>query len=149
MKIEEAIKQKSFPNQIEKVMVNVIYTGNYFNSLNIKRFKFHGISPEQYNVLRILRGSHPSSLSILDVSSRMLNRNSNATRLVEKLRVKDLIVRRVCEKDRRQVDVAISDKGLELLQIIDIDMKEWMDNFKDLTTEEAVHLNFLLDKMRG
>ena len=149
MKVEEAIKQKSFPNQIEKVMVNVIYTGNYFNSLNIKRFKFHGISPEQYNVLRILRGSHPSSLSILDVSSRMLNRNSNATRLVEKLRVKDLIVRRVCEKDRRQVDVAISDKGLELLQIIDIDMKEWMDNFKDLTTEEAVHLNFLLDKMRG
>jgi DNA-binding MarR family transcriptional regulator len=149
MKIEEAIKQKSFPNQIEKVMVNVIYTGNYFNSLNIKRFKFHGISPEQYNVLRILRGSHPSSLSILDVSNRMLNRNSNATRLVEKLRVKDLIVRRVCEKDRRQVDVAISDKGLELLQIIDIDMKEWMDNFKDLTTEEAVHLNFLLDKMRG
>jgi len=149
MKIEEAIKQKSFPNQIEKVMVNVIYTGNYFNSLNIKRFKFHGISPEQYNVLRILRGSHPSSLSILDVSSRMLNRNSNATRLVEKLRVKDLIVRRVCEKDRRQVDVAISDKGLELLQIIDIDMKEWMDNYKDLTTEEAVHLNFLLDKMRG
>jgi hypothetical protein len=149
MKIEEAIKQKSFPNQIEKVMVNVIYTGNYFNSLNIKRFKFHGISPEQYNVLRILRGSHPKSLSILDVSSRMLNRNSNATRLVEKLRVKGLLVRRVCEKDRRQVDIAISDKGLELLQIIDVEMKEWMDNFKDLTHEESVQLNFLLDKMRG
>ena len=149
MKIEEAIKQKSFPNQIEKVMVNVIYTGNFFNSLNIKRFKLHGISPEQYNVLRILRGSHPKSLSILDVSSRMLNRNSNATRLVEKLRVKGLLVRRVCEKDRRQVDIAISDKGLELLQIIDVEMKEWMDNFKDLTHEESVQLNFLLDKMRG
>jgi DNA-binding MarR family transcriptional regulator len=79
----------------------------------------------------------------------MLNRNSNATRLVEKLRVKGLLVRRVCEKDRRQVDIAISDKGLELLQIIDVEMKEWMDNFKDLTNEESVQLNFLLDKMRG
>jgi DNA-binding MarR family transcriptional regulator len=149
MTIEEAIKQKQFDNEIEKVFVNVIYTSNqlYFNHLQF--LKAFGISPEQYNVLRILRGSHPKTMSLLDISSRMLDKSSNGTRLVEKLKLKKLITREVCEKDRRQVDILITEDGLGLLKKIDAELKIWFTNFNQLTEEDAKTLNGLLDKMRG
>jgi len=149
MTIEEAIKQKHFDNEIEKVFVNVIYTSNqlYFNHLQF--LKSFGISPEQYNVLRILRGSHPKTMSLLDISSRMLDKSSNSTRLVEKLKLKKLITREVCEKDRRQVDILITEDGLGLLKKIDAELKIWFTNFNQLSEEEAKTLNGLLDKMRG
>ena len=148
MTIEEAIKQKSFGNEIEKGIVNLIFTANHFHSVNQKRFKAHGISPEQYNVLRILRGSNPKKLSVLEISSRMLDRNSNATRLVEKLRLKNLLERKVCPNDRRQVDIGITIEGLALLQTLDIEMNGWFENYKGINKEEATQLSLLLDKMR-
>jgi DNA-binding MarR family transcriptional regulator len=79
----------------------------------------------------------------------MLDKNSNATRLVEKLRLKNLIERNTCPNDRRQVEIGIKDEGLSMLSAIDIEFNEWAANYKDLSEEEAVQLNFLLDKMRG
>jgi len=148
MKIEEAIKQSHFQNEIEKVLINVIYTGNHFHNLYMKMFKVYGISPEQYNVLRILRGSNPKKLSVLEISSRMLDKNSNATRLVEKLRLKGQIERNICPNDRRQVEIGITNAGLELLKTIDVESKSWMNSYSQLTGEEAIQLNHLLDKMR-
>ena len=148
MTIEEAIKQKSFGNEIEKGIVNLIFTANHFHSVNQKRLKTHGISPEQYNVLRILRGSNPKKLSVLEISSRMLDRNSNATRLVEKLRLKNLLERKVCPNDRRQVDIGITIEGLALLQTLDVEMNAWFENYKGINKEEAIQLSLLLDKMR-
>jgi DNA-binding MarR family transcriptional regulator len=148
MTLEEALKQKTFGNEIEKGIVNVIFTANHFHSLNQKRFKTHGISPEQYNVLRILRGSNPKKLSVLDISSRMLDRNSNATRLVEKLRLKHLLERNVCPNDRRQVEIGITTEGLALLQKLDIEMNKWLEKYNGISKEEASQLNLLLDKMR-
>jgi len=149
MTIEEALKQKSFGNEIEKGIVNVIFTANHFHSINQKRFKRYGISPEQYNVLRILRGSNPKKLSVLDIASRMLDRNSNATRLVEKLRVKNLLERKICPNDRRQVDIGITKEGLVLLQKLDVEMNAWLENYSGINKEEANQLSSLLDKMRG
>lgn len=148
MSIEEAIKQKNFGNEIEKGIVNVIFTANHFYSISQKRFKVYGISPEQYNVLRILRGSNPKKLSVLEISSRMLDRNSNATRLVEKLRLKSLLERKVCLNDRRQVDIGITTEGLALLQKLDIEMHSWLESYKGLNKDEAIQLSLLLDKMR-
>lgn len=149
MTLEEEIKQSRFPNEVEKAMVNVLFTANHLYSHNLKRFKLHGVSPEQYNVLRILRGSHPKKLRLADIASRMLDRNSNATRLVEKLRIKDFVTRDNCPVDRRQVDIGITEKGLEVLGRIDIESKQYFENHQNISQDEAQTLNTLLDKMRG
>lgn len=149
MTLEEAIKQKHFPNEIEKAFVNVLYTSNQFYAQNQHRLKSHGISPEQYNVLRILRGSHPKQLSLLDISGRMLDKSSNATRLVEKLRLKNLVTRKTCKMDRRQVDIGITSDGLAMLEKIDPEIKALFESMLHLSDDEAKTLNHLLDKMRG
>jgi DNA-binding MarR family transcriptional regulator len=148
MTLEEALKQKQFPNEIEKAFVNVLFTGNFFYAQNVKRFKPFGISPEQYNVLRILRGSNPKKLNLFDISSRMLDRNSNATRLVEKLRIKGLVERNASETDRRHVEIGITTEGLKMLSSIDEEFKKWNKSYNGLNQEEAKILNGLLDKMR-
>lgn len=149
MSIEEEIKQSQFHNPFEKAFVNVIYTANYFHGLNLHRFKPFGLSPEQYNVLRILKGSHPKKMSLSDISCRMLDKNSNATRLVEKLRLKGLVERELCASDRRQVEISITPKGAEILEAIAVEMKAWFAQYHNISPEEALQISDLLDKMRG
>lgn len=149
MSLEKEIQQEKFNNEYEKVAVNILFTGSWLHNLNASRLKTFGLTPEQYNVLRILRGSHPKTLRLSDVSCRMIDKNSNATRLVEKLRLKGLLKRERCERNRRQVDVFITDKGLAVLKKIDIEEGAWLTKLKNITKTEAVELNRILDKLRG
>ncbi len=148
MKSEEALSQENFSCEQEKAFVNIVYTANTFYLQEVKRLKPHGISPEQYNVLRILRGSHPRKMNLLDISRRMLDRNSNATRLVEKLRMKGLVDRKPSDKDRRQVEICITNEGLNLLKLLDRDSLIWGNKNRELAETEAEILNKLLEKMR-
>lgn len=149
MRLEEEIKQnKKFSNEFEKLTVNILYTSSWLEAQNIQRFKPFGISPQQYNVLRILRGSAPKPLMLSDISSRMIDKNSNATRLVEKLRLKGFVKREVCENNRRQVDISITKKGLDLLADIDKVNDNWGESFKGLTKAEAEAINDALDRLR-
>lgn len=149
MRLEEEIKQnKKFSNEFEKLAVNILYTSSWLEAQNIQRFKPYGISPQQYNVLRILRGSSPKPLMLSDISSRMIDKNSNATRLVEKLRLKGFVKREVCENNRRQVDIVITSKGLDLLTEIDNATDTWGESFKSITKSEAEALNNALDRLR-
>lgn len=149
MSLEKDIRQEKFTNEYEKVVVNVLYTSGWLYNTNATRLKPHGITPEQYNVLRILRGSHPKALMLADITSRMIDKNSNATRLVEKLRQKGLLKREICEGNRRQVDIFITDKGLSLLKQVDEERENWLTLMKGLSKTEAQELNRLLDKLRG
>ncbi len=150
MRLEEEIKQsKKFTNEYERLLVNLMFTASWLESKNIQRLKPFGISPQQYNVLRILRGSNPKPLMLSDIASRMIDKNSNATRLVEKLRIKGLVKREICESNRRQVDISITKKGLDLLTDIDTVADKWFDNMKTLTKTEAQSVNELLDKLRA
>lgn len=149
MGIEADIKQKKFDTEQEKLAVNVLYTASWIESTNLKRFKPFGITPQQFNVLRILRGSHPKKLMLNDIASRMIDKNSNATRLVEKLRNNGFVIREQCPDNRRQVDITITTKGLDLLAAIDKETDKWLKSFKTLTTEECKTVNELLDKLRG
>lgn len=149
MGLEKEIQQEKFSNEYEKVAVNILFTGSWLHNLNASRLKAHGLTPEQYNVLRILRGSHPKTLRLSDISCRMIDKNSNATRLVEKLRLKGLLKRERCEDNRRQVDVFITDKGLALLKKIDLEEAAWMAKLKNINRTEAAELNRILDKLRG
>jgi DNA-binding MarR family transcriptional regulator len=149
MSIEHDIKQEKFTNEFDKAAVNILFTGSWLHNLNTVRFRDHGITPEQYNVLRILRGSHPKSLMLSEITARMIDKSSNCTRLVEKLRQKGLLRRDICENNRRQVDIIITEKGLSLLRKIDAEAESWLQTLKGISRAEAQELNRILDKLRG
>ena len=137
--------QTKFPNSKIKALLNIIYTANWINSHQNTFFKPYGISPQQYNILRILRGAN-AAISVQTIKDRMLERSPNATRLMDKLCAKNLIQRIPCPDDRRVVHIEINQEGLNLLAKIDKDFKE--DLLKNLTVKEAKQLSDLLDKIR-
>ena len=149
MSLEHDIKQEKFNSEFEKIVVNILYTASWLYNINASRFKPHGITPEQFNVLRILRGSHPKALMLAEVTARMIDKSSNATRLVEKLRQKGFLKREICEDNRRQVDISITDKGLAVLKKIDGESVAWIESLKAISSAEAQELNRVLDKLRG
>ena len=149
MGLEQDIKQDKFENEFQKTAVNILYTGSWLYHTNSLRLKSHGITPEQFNVLRILRGSHPKALMLAEITCRMIAKSSNVTRLVEKLRQKNLVKRDICENNRRQVDIVITSKGLEILSKIDKESDSWLATLKNISKSEAQELNRILDKLRG
>jgi DNA-binding MarR family transcriptional regulator len=149
MKIEEEIKQGSFPSEQERLMINIMYTGNQFTLRGNRDLKPFDLTTQQFNVLRILRGQKGCPLSVKEMEGRMLDRSSNISRLVDKLLKKSLIERLVCEEDRRRVDLSITAKGMDLLAQIDEVHKEMKSALKEvLTEEEALMANSILDKLR-
>ena len=149
MRIEDEIRQNKFRSERQKLIINISFTSNWINSHVLRFLKPFGISPEQYNVLRILRGQHPAPATVNLVRDRMINRMSNASRLVEKLRRKGLVERTVCDQDRRAVDLLITRAGLDLLKQIDSETDKLEKLFETVTREEAMKMNFLLDKLRS
>lgn len=148
MTLEEEIKQSKFASQHHKAMINILFTGSWLAGKNKSYFKKFNISPEQFNVLRILRGSHPSPMRLADIAERMIDKSSNCTRLVEKLRLKGLVNRKTCEANRRQVDISITDKGIKLLDQIDVPSEAFYEPLQNITIQEAKELNRILDKLR-
>lgn len=142
--ISKDIKSK-FPNNKVKALVNIKYTANWLSSNENVFFKPYGISPQQFNILRILRGAE-TAIKVQVIKDRMIERAPNATRLMDKLCDKKFIERIRCEDDRRVVYINISKQGLELLSTIDKSLK--LDFLEKLTDEEADQLSNLLDKIR-
>lgn len=148
MKIEEAIKQTVFKNEIHKLVVNLIYTGNWVNYKNLELLKPFGITPQQYNILRILKGQYPNPATINLLMERMLDKMSNVSRLTDKLVLKKYVSRKSSGSDRRCVDILITEKGIELLKKIAKEESEWEKQFTTLSEKECKVLNSLLDKFR-
>ncbi|MBR9915106.1 MAG: MarR family transcriptional regulator [Algicola sp.] len=134
-----------FENQKVKAFLNIIYTANWISSCQNEFFKDFGISPQQYNILRILNGAN-DALNVQTIKDRMLERSPNATRLMDKLCAKKLIQRLPSEHDRRVVKIEITKKGQDLLAAIPSNFNK--DMLKNLSEEEAEQLSDLLDKMR-
>lgn len=149
MKLEEEIKQKNFTNQYQRLTLNIMFTASWLNTQTIRVLKPFGLTPQQYNVLRILRGQNQKPASVGLIQERMLDKSSNASRLIDKLVEKKLIDRKTCPDDRRQMDVKINQKGLDLLLEIEPHIKQMDAAFKSLTEEEAKLAGDLLDKLRG
>jgi DNA-binding MarR family transcriptional regulator len=148
MNIEAAIKQTKFKSPYEKAVVNIFYTSNWLAYNEMTIFKQFDLSLPQFNVLRILKGQHPNSATVNLIIDRMLDKSSNASRIVEKLRAKGLVERTTCEKDRRRVDVVITDKGLDTVKKAGVMLGTIHENMKSLTEDEANELSRLLDKLR-
>jgi MarR family transcriptional regulator, multiple gene regulator MgrA len=149
MKIEDEIKGR-FRNERHKGLINLTYTVNHLSYDFLQSLKTHGLTESQYNVLRVLRGFRsegPSSIGFL--KERMLDRSSDISRLVDKLYEKELIDRKENNYDRRQKDIVITEKGLKLLDEM-YHCEEKADSIlNNLTDDEVIELNRLLDKIRG
>jgi DNA-binding MarR family transcriptional regulator len=148
MGIEKDInQQQAFRNEYHKATVNIIFSASWLTE-KIKHFlDADEITPQQYNILRILRGSK-QAISTLQIRERMLDKMSDTSRIVERLLKKELVEKKISEKDKRLVDVVISTAGLELLENLDR-KNELLDSFlHSLTPDEAKALNTILDKMR-
>jgi len=148
MSIERDIKQEKFKSVYHKLMINLTYSGNWIVHQQYELLREHDLTPQQYNVLRILRGHHPKPMKMNAILERMLDQTSNTSRLVDKLLVKKLLIRNVCPTDRRAVDVKITQKGLEVLDVLDPLIDRWEKKFHSLSAAEAEQLNTLLDKLR-
>lgn len=148
MGIAEEIKQTRFKSEYSKAIINIIYTNSWLHQKHLEVFKEHGLTTPQFNILRILRGQHPNPSTVNLLIDRMLDKSSNASRIVDRLEQKKLVVRKQCANDRRAVDVFISEEGLKLLAHLDLQMEKLEGETKNLTEEEAAMLNSLLDKMR-
>lgn len=149
MKLEEEIQQKKFKNEYHKLAVNIVYTHGWLLNNQAEFLNKIGITGAQYNILRILRGQHPSPASVNLLKERMLDKMSDASRLVERLKQKGLVEREICPVDRRRVEVKITTKGLKLLEDSDSMEDRFIQQFKELKPSEVKTLNELLDKLRG
>ena len=148
MKIEDEIKQQKFKTPHQKAVINLIYTTSWMQGKQKDIFKTFNITVQQFNILRILRGQHPNSTSATEIKSRMLDKNSDVSRLLDRLLAKNVITKRISPNDKRAADVNLTEEGLELLKAID-KRQHQIDNVLLLTEDEATLLSDLLDKSRG
>ena len=149
MEIEKEIFSNKFENNHQKAIVNLIYTYGWITNLLKQQLNKYKITLQQYNILRILRGQHPNPATINMLKERMLDKMSDASRIVDRLEQKELVNLFINTKDRRAVDILITKKGLDLLLKLDVEMssKNFLD--ENINSTEAGILSDLLDKMRG
>jgi hypothetical protein len=147
MGIENDIQQTSFRNEFQKMGINIIYTANWLNEKMGQILSTEDITQQQYNILRILRGSDVP-LSTLKIRERMLDKMSDTSRIVDRLIVKGLVEKTACIKDKRLVDITVTKKGLQLLEKLDV-LNEHIDSIlKGVNEKEATTINQILDKLR-
>ncbi len=150
MKIEEVIKTNVPLDDAKSVILNVMYTQSIISEKFNELLKPYDLSGEQYNVLRILRGQKGNPANMCVIQERMIAKNSNTTRLIDKLLLKELVTREVCPANRRKIEVLITKKGLELLEELDPKVLDHEKKFAaNLTKEELNNLNHLLEKYRN
>lgn len=149
MSLENDIHQKTFRNEYQKAIINILYTENFLVTRMTNVFKHFDITRQQYNVLRILRGQFPEPASINLIKDRMLDKMSDSSRIVERLRAKGLVERAGGKNDKRSVEITISQEGLELLKKMQPQVNSMEKLLHNLSPEETRDLNYLLDKIRS
>jgi DNA-binding MarR family transcriptional regulator len=149
MTIEEVIKSNVNLTNAKKIILNIMYTQHVITDKFNEILKPHDLSGEQYNVLRILRGQKGCPANMCLIQERMIAKNSNTTRLIDKLLLKDLVTREVCPGNRRKIEIQITQKGLNLLSNLDEIVISHEQLFAaNLNSDELIQLNTLLEKYR-
>ncbi len=149
MSIDKDIQQSKFRNAYQKAAINLIYTVGWLRDKTKCIFEEEDITPQQFNILRILRGSFPQPLSTLQIRERMLEKMSDTSRIVDRLIAKGLVKKVTCKTDRRLVDVIITDKGKKLLEKLDLKENDMDGALGNLSENDANILSDLLDKIRN
>ncbi|SEL05527.1 MarR family winged helix-turn-helix transcriptional regulator [Parapedobacter koreensis] len=149
MKIEDEIQTRKFRNERQKATINIVFTSNWITSILEKRANAQQITLQQFNVLRILRGQHPSPVTNSLLKERMLDKMPDVSRIIDRLVSKGMVTRGVCDRDRRAVDVMITQKGLDTLAELEDNMLMMDILQENISEDECRILNELLDRLRG
>lgn len=148
MKFEEEIKSNVFTSEQVKATLNILFTASWLHAKISSQLKPFGISQEQFNVLRILKGQHPNPVAQKDILHRMLDRSSNLTRILAKLNGKELVTIARSIADKREYEIQVTPKAILLLDAIATEFSKKTTNVTGLSVSEAFHLNSLLDRLR-
>lgn len=149
MGIEELIKQHKFTDQVERAMINLLYTSNWMRDQQMEFFKNYNILPQHYNALRIIKGKHPNPVSPSEIKEVLLDKSTDTTRLIDKLVRIGVVNRELCASNRRKMDITLSKKGLIFLDEINKHVFAFQDQLREkLSQEEAAQLSLLLDKLK-
>ncbi len=146
--IEEILQTNKFRDERHKATLNLLYSAYWLKTHFSSVAKENGITVEQFNVLRILKGKHPEAMCVKDIASRMIEKSSNVPRIIDRLFAKELVERYTSKEDKRETLIAITDKGIEQLTQLNVAIEQINDTILGLSEEEATLLNSLLDKMR-
>jgi DNA-binding MarR family transcriptional regulator len=149
MTLEEAIKSTKFKNETHRACVNIMYTAWWLKTITNKALKEYGLTHEQYNVLRILKGKHPQQMCVKDIGSRLIEKNSNVPRIIDRLAIKKLIKREQGKTDRRETVISITAAGITLLEAASKEMETAMTNSVKMNDKDAMTLNSLLEQLRA
>ena len=148
MKLETAIQSNKFKNEVQKAGLNILYTAWWLKTVTSKELKEFGLTHEQFNVLRILKGRYPDQMCVRDVASRMIEKSSNVPRIIDRLELKKLVERSTSSFDKRETVITLTQGGIRLLDSCNGKVNDLFDNLLSINHEEANVLNQLLEKVR-
>ena len=148
MKLETAIQSTKFKNEVHKAGLNILYTAWWLKTITVRELKEFGLTHEQYNVLRILKGKYPEQMCVRDIASRMIEKNSNVPRIIDRLELKKLVKRANSAIDKRETVITLTQAGISILDSCNIKVNELMDGVLPINNQEAATLNALLEKVR-
>ncbi|RYD57843.1 MAG: MarR family transcriptional regulator [Sphingobacteriales bacterium] len=148
MKLEQVIKTERFEDARHKATINLLYTAYWYKTHISAELKKHNLTAEQYNVLRILKGKHPEQMCVKDIAGRMIEKNSNVPRIIDRLLEKQLVERNISSADRRETLIALTTKGATSLATASAALKKMTEDIVELSEEDAASFNDMLEKFR-
>ena len=148
VKLEQAIQSTKFKDEVHKAILNTLYTAWWLKTVMSKELKEFGLTHEQYNVLRILKGKYPEQMCVRDVACRMIEKSSNVPRIIDRLELKKLVKRSTSPLDKRETVITLTQSGITILEASTITVSKAMDEVMEINNEEAAVLNRLLEKVR-
>ena len=148
MKLEQAIQSTRFKNEVHKAGLNILYTAWWLKTVMSRELKEFGLTHEQYNVLRILKGKNPELICVKDIACRMIEKNSNVPRIIDRLEIKKLVKRATSEADKRETVISLTQSGIAVLEASTQRINAIFDEVMVINEEEAASINQLLEKVR-
>lgn len=148
MKLEQAIQSTKFKNEVHKAGLNILYTAWWLKTVMSRELKEFGLTHEQYNVLRILKGKHPELICVKDIACRMIEKSSNVPRIIDRLEIKKLVKRATSESDKRETVISLTQSGIAVLEASTRQINSIFDEVMIINETDASALNILLEKVR-
>jgi DNA-binding MarR family transcriptional regulator len=148
VKLEQAIQSSKFKNEVHKAGLNILYTAWWLKTVMSRELKEFGLTHEQYNVLRILKGKHPDQMCVRDIACRMIEKNSNVPRIIDRLELKKLVKRATSQEDKRETVITLTQAGITILQATTVATNKVIDETLTVSNQDAALLNELLEKVR-
>lgn len=149
MKLEQAIQSTKFKSEVQKAGINILYTAWWLKTVTSKELKEFGLTHEQYNVLRILKGSYPDQMCVKNIACRMIEKSSNVPRIVDRLELKKLVKRATSAVDKRETVITLTQSGIAILEATNERVNKLFNEILVITNEEGATLNALLEKVRS